>query len=134
MNCDFLFSSDGSFTSAGDIGSFGVKKVKDGYYGVTGYIKDQGDILMSEGWSTLEAAQRCLEEFIKAICNAMGEGDGLFKLGLPADFCPREYAQSYVDEAGDIGKAAMEDVYEDSPISQYTNLSKLRQDKLDGIF
>ena len=134
MNCDFLFSSDGSFTSAGDISSFGVKKVKDGYYGVIGYINDQGEILMSEGWSTLEAAQRCLGEFIKAMCNAMGNGDGLFKLGLPNDFCPREYAQSYVDDAGDIGKSAMEDVYEDSPIGKYNDLSELAQGQLDDIF
>jgi len=134
MNCDFLFASDGSFTSAGNISSFGVKKIKDGYYGVTGYIKEQGEILMSEGWTTLEAAQRCLEEFIKAMCNTMGEGDGLFKLGLPSDFCPREYAQSYINKVEDIGKSAMEDIYKDSPIADYQDLSELSQDKLDSIF
>jgi len=134
MNCDFLFSADGSFSSAGDISSFGVKKIKDGYYGVTGYVKEQGDILMSEGWTTLEAAQRCLEEFIKALCNALGGGDGLFKLGLPSDFCPREYAQSYIDDLGSMGKAKMEDIYTNSPIGDYQDLAKLSQDKLANIF
>ena len=134
MNCDFLFGADGSFTSAGKISSYGVKKIKDGYYGIVGHTKDQGDILLSEGWSTVDSAQRCLEEFIKAACNALGEGDGMFKLGLPKDFCPREYAQGYVDDLSNESKSKMEDIYTNSPVGKYNDLAELTQDKLDSIF
>jgi len=134
MNCDFLFSGNGSFFSAKDISLFEVKKIKDGYYAIIAYVKNQGEIILSEGWSTLESAQRCLEEFIKAICNALGKGDGLFKVTLPSDFCPREYAQSYIDDLSNMGKAKMEEIYTSTPLGKYDELARLTQEKLDSIF
>jgi len=133
MDCNFLFGKDGSFNSLDSIKGYGVEKVKDGYNNIVAYGQDQKKILLSEGWTTTKSAIRCLQEFINKLCQAIG-GVGLFKIGLPSDFCPRAYAKQYIDEAQEEISATMDSIYNSDAVTGYNDMASSVQDKIDSIF